>query len=101
MLLSLVPILHFLEELDVFAFDLAQQLVSQTAGAETEPLVGEPLLAKNLLDDGVVGDGVHDAVNAASGLETDLYASLIIIFLDGLTHNISSLRCGRDLLLAC
>ena len=60
-------------------------------------LVGEPLFAQNLLNDGVVGDGIHNGIDAASGLETYLYARFIVVFLDSLAHNVCCLRSSGRL----
>ena len=94
------PPYNLLEEFHLLSFEFAQQLVCKTAGAQTEPLVSEPLLAQHLFYDGVIGDGIHHAVDAASGLETNLYAWLVVIFFDSLAHHVGSLGRGRDLLFA-
>ena len=65
---------HTLEEFRFLADDLAEQQVSESRSTHAEPLVGEPFLAQNLLHDGVVDECIHHAIQASSGLKTNLYA---------------------------
>ena len=90
-----------LEEFHLFTDDVAQQEISQAAGADAEERVVEPLLAQHLLHDGVVYEGLTYAVDATSGLEAHLATRLLMICLDGLAHHIGRFGSGGRLLLAC
>ena len=57
-----------LEELNLFAFNVAEQQIGETTGTKTEPIVGEPLLAENFFVDGIEDNGVHNGVYAARRL---------------------------------
>ena len=83
-----------LEELGFLACDFAEEHVGEAACAESEPLVGEPLFAEYFLDDGVVGECVHDGVDATCGFETNLNARLLVVFLDGLAHDVCCFGSG-------
>ena len=88
------------EEFRLFSYYLAEQEVGEATCAEAEVLVGEPLLAEHLFYYSIVGDGVAHRVDTASRFESNLNASLVVVLLDGLTHDVGCLWGGGYLLFA-
>ena len=83
-----------LERLAFFAQDVAHQKVGKAACADAEEALLDVFLAEKFADDGVVGQGILHGAYAASGLEANHRARLLVIFADGLAHHVGSLRSG-------
>ena len=64
-------------------------------------MVSKPFLAQDLFDDGVVDQCIHYAIKASSGLKTNLYARFLVVFLNGLAHDVSRLGSSCRFELSC
>ena len=59
------------------------------------------MLAEDFLHDGVVGHSILDRVDATGRFQSDDAARLLVVLLDGLSHDVNSFRSGPLLLLSC
>ena len=90
-----------LEEFHLLANDRRKDIVCSTRCADAEQLVCEPFLSENLADERIVANGIIGRRHAARHLESHLASRLLVIFLNGMEHHVSSLESGARINLAC